>query len=80
MATMPICNPHICRVLLVTVGYCRVLWGTVGCCGVLWGTAVHTAVLQLSYRELFISLNIPGKDLTGSLGGENTEEKLLVLI
>ncbi len=31
-------NPHICRVLLGTVGYCGVLWGTVGCCGVLWGT------------------------------------------
>ena len=24
-------------------------------------------VLQLSYREIFIFLNIPGKDLTGSL-------------
>ena len=45
MATTPICNPHICRVLLGTVGYCGVLWGTVGGCveqlgtmGVLWGT------------------------------------------
>ena len=38
MATTPICNPHICRVLLGTVGYCGVLWSTVGCCGVLWGT------------------------------------------
>jgi len=28
---------------------------------------IHTAVLQLSYREIFIFLNIPGKDLTGSL-------------
>jgi len=25
-----------------------------------------TAVLQLSYREIFIFLNITGKDLTGS--------------
>ena len=38
MATTPICNPHICRVLLGTVGYCGVLWGIVGCCGELWGT------------------------------------------
>ena len=27
----------------------------------------HTAVLQLSHREIFIFLKIPGKDLTGSL-------------
>jgi len=27
---------------------------------------IHTADLQLSYREIFIFLNIPGKDLTGS--------------
>ena len=33
MATTPICNPHICRVLLGTVGCCGVLWGTMG---VLW--------------------------------------------
>ena len=26
----------------------------------------HTAVLQFSYREIFIFLNIPGKDFTGS--------------
>jgi len=38
MATTPICNPHICRVLLGTAGYFGVLWGAVGCCGVLWGT------------------------------------------
>jgi len=50
MATTPICNPHICRVLLGTMG---VLWGTVATAGywrfcgvlgvkgvleVLWGT------------------------------------------
>jgi len=33
MAKTPICNPHICRVLLGTAG---VLWGAVGYCGVLW--------------------------------------------
>ena len=27
----------------------------------------HTAVLQLSYREIFIFLNIPTNDLTRSL-------------
>ena len=44
MATTPICNPHICTVLLGTVGYFGVLWGAVGYCGgtvgllwVLWG-------------------------------------------
>ena len=36
MPTTPICNPHICRVLLGTVGYCGVQWGTVGWCRVYW--------------------------------------------
>ena len=56
MATTPICNPHICRVLLGTLGYfgvvwgtagycCMVLWGTVGYCGVLWGTAGYCRVM-----------------------------------
>ena len=30
MATTPICNPHICRVLLGTVRFFGVLWGAVG--------------------------------------------------
>ena len=38
IATTPICNPHICRVMLGTAEYFGVLWGDVGCCGVLWGT------------------------------------------
>ena len=38
MATTPICNPHICRVLLGTAGYFGVLWDAVGYCGVLWGS------------------------------------------
>jgi len=29
----------------------------------------HTTVLQLSYREIFIFLNIPTNDLTGSFKG-----------
>ena len=47
MATTPICNPHICRVLLGTwgtLGYYGVLWGavgycvgTMGYCVVMWG-------------------------------------------
>jgi len=46
MATTPICNPHICRVLLGTAGYFGVLWGAVATagywryCGVLRGTGV----------------------------------------
>ena len=31
----------------------------------------HTAVLQLSYREIFIFLNIPSNDLTGSFNLKN---------
>ena len=38
IATTPICNPHICRIMLGTAEYFGVLWGDVGCCGVLWGT------------------------------------------
>jgi len=30
MATTPICNPHICRVLFGTVRYFGVQWGDVG--------------------------------------------------
>ena len=33
MPTTPICNPHICRVLLGTAGYSGVLWGDVGFIG-----------------------------------------------
>ena len=47
MATTPICNPHICRVLLGTAGYFGVLWGavaTAGYCGVLRGTGVLEAL------------------------------------
>ena len=33
MPTTPICNPHICRVLLGTAGCSGVLWGDVGFIG-----------------------------------------------
>ena len=51
MATTPICNPHICRVLLGTAGYFGVLWGAVGYCvycrvlEVLWSAVGYGRVL-----------------------------------
>ena len=55
MTTTPICNPHICRVLLGAVGNWRYYGGTVGYCGycrvleVLWGTGgvwEHLGVIE----------------------------------
>jgi len=64
MATTPICNPQICRVLLGTVGYCGVLWGTVRCCGVLWGTVATAGYWRycgdqlISIKLAFLSMKI----------------------
>ena len=48
MATTPICNPHICRVLLGTVRFFGVLWGAVGYWNLLGyaGGRGHRGLLQ----------------------------------